>query len=67
MSPMMGASLSRDGEWVQVIAHEASILRAKTSGRLLENLWKLIDQPVLLLSANINCIYKFSLHQLRLK
>lgn len=67
MSPMMGASLSRDGEWVQVIAHEASIPRAKTSGRLLENLWKLIDQSVLLLSANINCIYKLSLHQLRLK
>lgn len=33
MSPMMGANLSRDGEWVQVIAHEASIPRAKTSGR----------------------------------
>lgn len=54
MSPMMAASLSRDGEWVQVIAHEASIPRAKTLGRLLGNLWKLIDQSVLLLSANIN-------------
>lgn len=34
MSPMMAASLSRDGEWVQVTAPEAVIPRAKTSGRL---------------------------------
>lgn len=63
----MGASLSRDGEWVRVIAHEASKARAKTSGRLQGNLWKLIDKSVLLLSANINWIYTLPLHQLRLK
>lgn len=56
MSPMMAANLSRDGEWVQVTAHEAAIPRSKTSGRLLGNLWKLVDLSVLLLSAHITWI-----------
>lgn len=38
MSPMTAASLSRDGEWVQVTAQEAVIPPAKTSGRLVLHL-----------------------------